>query len=319
MCDVELEMFHQFHVKPEDQDYLRFLWWENGDLESLPSVFWMKVHLFGAASSPGCANFGLKHLATEGQHQFNQSTVKFIQRNFYVDDALVSVRSDAEAIQLIKEARELCSAGKLSLHKFISNSKKVLDFQFRVTVKKHPMTKRGVLSTVASICDPLSFVAPFVLCGKLILQQLCQVSWDEPLSEELRAQWQSWLLDLQNFSQVKIKRCYIPANFTDVKQYELHHFSDASVTGYGECTYLRAVNTNGNVHCSFVMGKACVAPTKVTTVPRLELSAAVVAARTGAVLKNELQIESLQEYYWTDSKVVLGYINNDARRPISTR
>lgn len=191
MCDVE-RMFHQFHVKHEDQDYLRFLWWENGDLESPPSVFRMKVHLFGAASSPGCANFGLKHLATEGQDRFNQSTVKFIQRNFYVDDGLVSVRSDAEAIELIKEARELCSAGKLRLHKFISNSKKVLesipkeecadsvkeldrdlgeplleralgvqwcvssdDFQFRVTVKTHPMTRRGVLSTVASIYDPL--------------------------------------------------------------------------------------------------------------------------------------------------------------------
>ncbi|KAL3970370.1 KRAB domain-containing zinc finger protein [Sarotherodon galilaeus] len=191
MCDVE-RMFHQFHVKPEDQDYLRFLWWENGNLESPPSVFRMKVHLFGAASSPGCANFGLKHLATEGQDRFNQSTVKFIRRNFYVDDGLVSVRSDVEAIELIKEARELCSAGKLRLHKFISNRKKVLesipkeecadsvkeldidlgeplleralgvqwcvssdDFQFRVTVKKHPMTRRGVLSTVASIFDPL--------------------------------------------------------------------------------------------------------------------------------------------------------------------
>lgn len=33
MCDGE-RMFHQFHVRPEDQDYLRFLWWENSDLES---------------------------------------------------------------------------------------------------------------------------------------------------------------------------------------------------------------------------------------------------------------------------------------------
>lgn len=41
MCDVE-KMFHQFHVRPEHQDYLRFLWWENGDLESPPSIFRMK-------------------------------------------------------------------------------------------------------------------------------------------------------------------------------------------------------------------------------------------------------------------------------------
>lgn len=74
-----------------------------------------------------------------------------------------------------------------------------------------------------------------------------------------------------------------------------------------------AVNSNGSVHCSLVMGKARVAPTKVTTVPRLELSAAVIAAKMGAVLKHELEIDNLKEYYWTDSKIVLRYINNDAR------
>lgn len=54
MCDVE-HMFHQFHVAPRDQDYLRFLWCEGGNLKAPPSVYRMKIHLFGAASSPGCA------------------------------------------------------------------------------------------------------------------------------------------------------------------------------------------------------------------------------------------------------------------------
>lgn len=46
MCEIE-RMFHQFHVKVEDQDYLRFPWWESGNLESKPSTYRMKVHLFG--------------------------------------------------------------------------------------------------------------------------------------------------------------------------------------------------------------------------------------------------------------------------------
>ncbi|XP_063058101.1 uncharacterized protein LOC134451526 [Engraulis encrasicolus] len=113
MCDVE-RMFHQFHVRPEDQDYLRFLWWENGDLEAPPTMFRMKVHLFGAASSPGCANFGLQHLASMGKGKFSQDTIKFIQRNFYVDDGLASVSSETEAIRLIEEARELLAhSGRL--------------------------------------------------------------------------------------------------------------------------------------------------------------------------------------------------------------
>lgn len=145
------------------------------------------------------------------------------------------------------------------------------EFQFRVTGKEHPNTRRGVLSTVASIYDPLGFVAPFILRGKQILQQLCRdkVTWDEPLPQELRAQWEIWLQDLRSLSNVRIRRCYIPDNFKDVKQYELHHFSDASVISYGECTYLRAINVKGDVHCTLVMAKARVAPTKVTTVPRL--------------------------------------------------
>lgn len=65
MCDIEC-MFHQFRVRAEDQDYLRFLWWDNGDFHSSPSVYRMRVHLFGAASSPACANFGLKYIAAQG-------------------------------------------------------------------------------------------------------------------------------------------------------------------------------------------------------------------------------------------------------------
>lgn len=63
----------------------------------------MKVHLFGAASSPGYANYGLKHLAAEEGTQFSEPTVRFIQRNFLL---LTSVDSETEAIQLVQEARE---------------------------------------------------------------------------------------------------------------------------------------------------------------------------------------------------------------------
>ena len=48
-CDIQA-MFHQVRVRPEDQDYLRLLWWENGDLNTNPSDYRMTVHLFGATS-----------------------------------------------------------------------------------------------------------------------------------------------------------------------------------------------------------------------------------------------------------------------------
>ncbi|KAF7206706.1 transcript variant X1, partial [Nothobranchius furzeri] len=63
-----------------------------------------------------------------------------------------------------------------------------------------------------------------------------------------------------------------------------------------------------------VFAKSRVAPMKVTMVPRLELSASVVAVQISDMLKAELELEDAQESFWTDSQVVLGYINNDARR-----
>ena len=62
------------------------------------------------------------------------------------------------------------------------------------------------------------------------------------------------------------------------------------------------------------MGKARVTPLKPVTIPRLELTAAVVSVRVSQTLQQELEYEKTNEVFWTDSKVVLGYINNEARR-----
>ena len=68
MCDIE--MFFQFRVAPNDRDFLRFLWWENGDLKGEPVDYRMMAHLFGAASSPGCSNYGLKYLVKQHKDEF---------------------------------------------------------------------------------------------------------------------------------------------------------------------------------------------------------------------------------------------------------
>ena len=50
------------------------------------------------------------------------------------------------------------------------------------------------------------------------------------------------------------------------------------------------------------------------TIPRLELTAAVTSVRISDQLRRELQLENTEEIFWTDSKVVLGYIANESRR-----
>ena len=125
MCDIE-KMFHQFFVCEPDRDYLRFLWWENGDTNSEPTEYRMRKHLFGAASSPGCANYGLKHLARSQAEALPQAS-SFVQNDFYVDDGLTSVQTECEAVNLIRDAQTLCSNGGLRLHKFVSNNRTVIE------------------------------------------------------------------------------------------------------------------------------------------------------------------------------------------------
>ncbi|XP_006812172.1 uncharacterized protein LOC102802124 [Saccoglossus kowalevskii] len=351
MCDIE-RMFHRFRVAEQDRDFLRFLWWKNDDIDSDPVVYKMRVHLFGAVSSPVCANYGLKRIAKDNQ-QYGSDVVYFVNRNFYVDDGLQSVESVSKAVKLIQDVHDLCAEGNLRLHKFVSNSRDTMEsipiseqaqsikdldlsssdlpveralgvewcgesdsFQFRPAIRNHSPTRRGILSTVASIFDPLGFLAPLVLCGKCILQEMCKkgMEWDEPLPDNLSTKWESWLSEIPKLADLKIRRCYKPECFEDLKKVELHHFSDASLTGYGQCSYLRLVDVHSNIHCSLVLGKARVTPLKPVTVPRLELQAAVTSIKVSNFLNKELDYENIDNFYWTDSKVVLGYIGNDARR-----
>ena len=62
------------------------------------------------------------------------------------------------------------------------------------------------------------------------------------------------------------------------------------------------------------MDKALVAPLKIVTIPRLELTTATVSVRVATMLKEELDYEELHGLYYADSKVVLGFISNESSR-----
>ena len=62
-----------------------------------------------------------------------------------------------------------------------------------------------------------------------------------------------------------------------------------------------------SIHCSFVIGKARVAPLKPVTVPRLELTTAILSDKLNAQLQQELTC-GVEEESRTDNKVVLSYI-----------
>ena len=81
-------MFHQVQVTPRDCDYLRFLWFADNDLYSIPIDYQILVHLFGATSSPSIASYALRKVAKNNSIRVSSETIKTVKHNFDVDDCL---------------------------------------------------------------------------------------------------------------------------------------------------------------------------------------------------------------------------------------
>ena len=147
------------------------------------------------------------------------------------------------------------------------------------------------------------------------MQQLCQegLGWYEPVPDERLDTWERWLGKLACLDTLTISRSVRPAGFKP-RQTQLHCFCDASKDNYGAVAYMRTVDVSGATHCCFLMGKSRVTPVKPVTIPRLELTAAVVGVKLVQCIKREMDLSIDDVIYGTDSTAVLQYIRNTARR-----
>lgn len=353
VADIE-QMFHSFVVREDHRDFLRFLWFKDNKPSNEIVEYRMKVHVFGNSPSPAVAIYGLHRAAQHGASEYGTDAKHFVERDFYVDDGLKSFSSAAKAIDLLKRTQEMLAASNLRLHKIASNDSEVLDaflpedhakglqnldfddssdliqrslglnwdlkhdhFTFRVATTEKPFTRRGVLSTVNSLFDPLGLVAPITIQGKFLLRKLTSgeaLDWDSPLADEKEAEWRIWKDSLQSLSDFRIPRAYTPTTLTTACRKELHIFSDASVKAIAAVAYLKVIDSDGKCHVGFVLGKAKLAPAAAHTIPRLELGAAVLAVEMAELVESELDISVDVMQFYTDSKVVLGYIHNQTRR-----
>ncbi len=351
MCDVKA-MFHCVKLPVEQRDYLRLLWWEQGDLDKPLKAYRMTAHIFGGVWSPSAATFALRHHAETHRTDYSELTIDTVLDNMYVDDCLRSLESVDCTIKICHELMDLLDKGGFPLTKWVSNSPAVIDsipverrakgvkdldldserlpieralgtvldcerdcFTIVIKVKDNALTRRGLLKTTSSIFDPMGTCSPYILQAKVMLQNECKLrkGWDDKLEPDTLKKWQKWLSDLPQLQSLSIDRCFVPPNFEGYTA-TLHFFSDASQVAYGLGCYLRIVNPAGNIHVSFVLGKSRLAPVKHVTIPRLELLGATQAVRMNAQLLRELRIPLQDSVFWTDSLIVLHYIENDQKR-----
>ena len=125
MADIEA-MYYQMMVPEHQQTFLKFLWWNDHNLDEDPVDFAMCVHVFGGASSASCANYALRRTSVDNIKEFGKEAAGVIQNNFYVDDLLKSVKDLDTAKTLVKNVINMCKSGGFNLTKFISNSRELL-------------------------------------------------------------------------------------------------------------------------------------------------------------------------------------------------
>ena len=129
------------------------------------------------------------------------------------------------------------------------------------------------------------------------------------LHRQDRSRWRDALPKLE---EVLIPRCHHPKGFGTVTRREIHAFSNASKEAIGATVYLREFNNDGVVSVSLLLGRSKMAPTHTTGIPRLELCSAVLATQAVIMIRRELDIQIDEEIYYSDSKVVLGHIQNES-------
>ena len=359
IADIE-KAFLQIGIQEADRDVTRFLWLKDMTKPVSPEnleVFRFARLPFGIICSPFLLGATIQHHI----ENTNVPAAEKIKDNIYVDNIITGAENEKEAIELYKGAKTLFKDASMNLREWLTSSSEVND-QFEPedridtkvtkvlglkwnsqsdelsinTTKIESMepaaTKRQVLSTNASIYDPLGMMSPATINMKILLQELWEkgVEWDELLNSDIQRHWKDLTHDLNELSQIQIPRF--------IGNEQALAFCDASKKAYATAIYLRTVIDN-QVNVNLIFSKAKVAPKEKKTkksksdkpaktkkkkekeemsVPRLELMATLIGTRVLKFIANELGLQNKMTL-WADSKCVLDWLKQKQNDDVFVR
>lgn len=345
VCDIK-EMYLRIKIAPEDRPYHRFLW-RDIDTEKPPDVYQFNTLVFGVNASPFLAQYVTQQHA-ERYSECYPTAAETIKKSTYMDDSMDSVENTDKAIELYQQLSELWGKASMHARKWLSNSQDVLQKipvqdrasevdlskselpnqktlgilwiaakdNFTFKAKDYPeekLTKRILLSKIATLFDPLGFLAPFIIRGKMILQEIwtCGCGWDDELPDDIRKKSEIWLAEFQDLSNIEVPRSF--GFDSSVQSTTLHTFVDASQEAYGAVVYVRNVHKDGEIRTHLVTAKTRVAPLTAISIPRLELMAAVLGMDLTVRASNALSLDLKTTQFWSDSMNVLWWIRGCSR------
>ncbi|XP_051864162.1 uncharacterized protein LOC127566222 [Drosophila albomicans] len=275
--------------------------------------FELSTVTFGVNCAPFLALRVLQQLADDTRLEYPLAS-RVISNNMYVDDVLAGTHTKEEAIRTIAEVCAALDSAGFPLR----NTAKTLgirwqahddEFFFMPPEVAHQdcYTKREVLSQIAKLFDPAGWLAPFVIRPKIFMQEiwLRTLEWDEHLPTDLLLQWKEYLQSYPALGKIRIPRW---VQFQTRVKLQYHGFCDASERAYRAAIHVR-VEMASKVSTHLLTAKTKVAPVKSLSVPRLELCGADLLAELSAALLLNLPAESFQTFFWTDSTIVLAWLN----------
>jgi len=338
--DIE-KMFRQVQVAKEDWDLQRILWRSKPD--GLLRTYQLTTVTYGTTPASFLATQCLINLAEETKQQYPQAS-KSILHDFYMDDLMTGADTIEECSKLQREINTVLNSAKLPLRKWCSNSSAVINLiekreddplftlkigdeetikslglewnpfadQFRfnisITSEQNKLTKRIILSDLNKIFDPLGFLSPVLIKGKIFLQNMwtMKMDWDSQLPYDMKERWIKFYRSLEQLKTCSIPRKVKPCATDEI---EFHGFCDASEEAYGACVYVRSKDGNKRIYSRLLCAKTRVAPLKGATIPRLELNGALLLAELINKVAKSWAVEVRDFKLWTDSMIVLSWLN----------
>ena len=328
--------YHQLVVREEDRDFMKMLWFRNGELITLR----LARIPFGTCLAPFQLFATLfKHLTTH-EHE----DAKPLNDVLYNDNVVTSVKQNE--LDYALNAVAILGDGGFTLRKFSTNSeplqkeleqRNLLNIAERETTRvlgmkwdlkedtlsfcrpsvptdNEKVTRRSILHQLPRHYDPIGIMSPILIPGVNFISQMCdkKYDWDEPLSEEDATRWKNIYAEVQKAMEFKgVPRHH---DFDPEKPVRLHVFSDASTSWGGVSAYLTQEGKS-----ALVAAKAKIPPKRLRvsgiTVPRRELEALTVGAKIMAKLLDTYKpiYGNIEPHMYSDSEIVLNWVVNDGK------